>query len=188
MSIETQDDGSVKKEKINEDIDVIEMLSFSDEYYIFHAQSVIDLLEYKWNTYGFNFHSISFVSTFSQLILIIYYTYNIYLKDGLFEYVETDDPDILFGLERIPRSGNQDNLRNIPAFLLFVGLIYPVIYTFILISKIGPMKLIVEPHNVDKRVYVYVSYLGMTLFTILYHGRYDPQDFTSKLLMLIVIS
>ena len=38
--------------------------------------------------------------------MLINYTNNIYLKDGLYEYVETDDPDVMFGLERVPISGN----------------------------------------------------------------------------------
>ena len=58
--------------------------------------------------------------------------------------------------------------------LLFIGLLYPLIYTFILISKIGPMKLILEPHNVDSRVYVYVIYLSVSVLTILVHRTYDP--------------
>lgn len=99
----------MKKSKVNESIDVIEQMSFSDEYNIFHAQCVIDLLEFKWNTYGFNFHTIGFVSVASQVILLVNYTQNIYLKDGLYEYVESDDPDIIGGFERVPKSGNSDN-------------------------------------------------------------------------------
>jgi len=94
---------------MNEDIGVIDLMSFSEEFSIFHAQSVKDMLEFKWDTYGFNFHLIGFVSVFSQILLLVNYTRNIYIKDGLYEYVETDDPDVMFGLERIPVSGSTDN-------------------------------------------------------------------------------
>ena len=58
--------------------------------------------------------------------------------------------------------------------LLFIGLIYPLIYVFILISKIGLIKVITEPQNVDSRVYVYVMYLSISVFTVLWHRTYDP--------------
>lgn len=39
----------MKKIKINEDIDIMELLSFSEEYEIFHPQSMLDFIEFKWN-------------------------------------------------------------------------------------------------------------------------------------------
>lgn len=170
----TDENGLTEKIKVNESIDVIEQMSFSGEHDIFHAQCVIDMLEFKWDTYGFNFHTIGFVSVASQVILLVIYTQNIYLKDGLYEYVESDDPDIIGGFERVPKSGNNDNTQNYQAMFLFIGLIYPLIYVFILISKIGLIKVITEPHNVDSRVYVYVMYLAISVFTVLWHRTYDP--------------
>ena len=170
----TDKHGQLKKIKVNENIDLIEQMSFSGEFHIFHAQCVIDMLEFKWNTYGFNFHIIGFVSVASQVILLMNYTQNIYLKDGLYEYVESDSPDIIGGLERVPKSGSVDNNENYQAMLLLIGLIYPLIYVFILISKIGLCKVITDPANVDSRVYVYVIYLSISVFTVLWHFTYDP--------------
>jgi hypothetical protein len=179
--------GDFKKVKKNSETDVIELLNHSDEYSIFKTIPIKELIEFKWNTYGFGFHLIGFVFHFAQLTLLIYYNYHIYIKDGLYEYVETDDISVLGGLERIPISRNNENTENTLAFLLFVGLLYPSIYTFILIFKIGPINLIVQPHEVDTRVYVNLVYVALNIFNILVHRTYDPQEFVPKLLMIIVL-
>ena len=70
---------------------------------------------------------------------------------------------------------------------MLIGLFYPSIYTIILISRIGPMKLLKEPHNVDARVYGYIVFLTFNILTVLLQRTQDPQEFTPKVLMLVVI-
>jgi hypothetical protein len=78
------------------------------------------------------------------LVLLIIYNVGVYINDDLYEYVETDDPDYshIGGLIRVTNTRNPNNQGNYQAFILLAGLIYPFVYFFILLSKIGPLKLI----------------------------------------------
>lgn len=71
---------------------------------------------------------------------------------------------------------------------MLVGLFYPAVYFFILISKIGPKKLITEPQKLDANVYIYIVYLSVSILTVLFQASTDPQDFPPKILMIVLIS
>ena len=71
---------------------------------------------------------------------------------------------------------------------MFIGLLYPAIYTFLLVFKIGPLNLITNPHEVDKRVYVNVVYISLNIIMILVHREHDPMEFLPKILLIINLS
>lgn len=47
---------------------------------------------------------IGFTNELVSLVLLIIYCYSVYIKDNLYEFVETDDPTMIGGYERIPKS------------------------------------------------------------------------------------
>jgi hypothetical protein len=144
ITIISDGNGEKKKMKVNPDVNVMELLTQSDEYDIFNSQPVLDLIEFKWVNIGLYFHLIGFVNQMIFLVLLIIYNVGVYINDDLYEYIETDDPDYshIGGLIRVTKTGNPNNQGNYQALILLVGLIYPFVYFFILLSKIGPLKLI----------------------------------------------
>lgn len=162
------ENGQNLQTRVNPNVNVMDLLNFSEEYDIFTTQPVLDLIEFKWENIGFKFHLIGFCNHIVFTVLIFLYNIDVYINDSLYEFVETDDPNFLHGLERVPKSGNIHNQGNYNAYILLIGLIYPAVYFFILISKIGPSKLITDPHRLDARVYSYIIYLLTSILTVLF--------------------
>ena len=94
----------MKKIKKNEEVDVIELFNHSDEFSLFTTHPVLDMIQFRWDTYGFQFHIVGFIFHFFQLIILVIYTVDVYIRDGLYEYIETDDLSVMGGLERVPKN------------------------------------------------------------------------------------
>ena len=77
----------------------MDLLLGTKEYQIFNTKTVRDLIKFKWDTYGFKFHLISFVNHFMFLAILIAYIYQIYILDSLYK-LETD-PQSEDGFKRV---------------------------------------------------------------------------------------
>lgn len=80
---------------------------------------------------------IGFINHYLMLGGLIFYTWKVYIRDDIYEYVETDDPDIIGGLERVKKQSHEDEKGNPLSLIILVGIIYTGIYFFVQIHKIG---------------------------------------------------
>ena len=145
----------------------------------------MELIQFKWDRVAFGFHRICFVNHFIYLVFIVFYCVRIYINDRLYEYEETDDITVPGGLERVRISQVEGN--NWVALLLLSGIVYPAVYTMVQLHTIGYLNLIREPHKVNPRFYFDVVYISICIITSLIHFQTDPQEFISKIFMLLHI-
>jgi hypothetical protein len=114
--------GALTETWINHEIDVLDLLKESTEFEIFKTKAVLDLIKFKWDSYGFNFHLIGFINHMLMLILLIIYNIKVYLNDSLYGYI--DNPMMPRGKERV----RLDPHGNDFAFILLIGIAYQSVY------------------------------------------------------------
>ena len=73
------------KTHINEDNIMMKLLAFSTEYEIFNQESIVDIVDYKWEVFGFIFHFVGFIFTVINTAIMIFYVQEVYIKDYLHE-------------------------------------------------------------------------------------------------------
>ena len=95
-------------------MDLIDILKDSEEYEAFKQQPLIDLITYKWDTTGFNFHIVSFVNHSVYMFFLTIYIGRVYILDGLHKIKEVDGEKV-----RVQESNNSF------ALVLMMGLILP---------------------------------------------------------------
>jgi hypothetical protein len=105
----------------------------------------------------------------------------------MYEYVETDDPNVLGGLERVHKKQGAKEVND-QALILLIGLLYPAIFTFINVSRIGLINIVSDPFGEGKKVILYLVYIGVKIFMVVMQRNLDPQGFLPKIVMLIVLS
>jgi len=76
---------SLIKTHINEDNIMMKLLAFSTEYEIFNQESIVDIVDYKWEVFGFIFHFVGFIFTVINTAIMIFYVQEVYIKDYLHE-------------------------------------------------------------------------------------------------------
>lgn len=59
---------------IKENFEILGCLADSDEIEMFASENLTDLIDYKWESYGFYFHLIGTTIHLSYLILLFIYT------------------------------------------------------------------------------------------------------------------
>jgi len=76
----------------------------------------MDLIDYQWGLYGFDFHLVGFVNFFVYMIILIFYIYHVYINDRFYEFQDLKN--------RIKVVEGPNKL----ALILIFGMIYPSIY------------------------------------------------------------
>lgn len=100
----SNEDGEI--EDINEDVNIMALAEGTEELDIFSSSAMTDIIEYRWEFYGNNFHLLSLFMNITYIVSLILYVIEAYIEGG--------GP-------------------NEAAFLLFfnLGLVYPVGYELI---------------------------------------------------------
>ena len=71
-------------------MDLIEILKDSEEYDVFQKEAMVDLIQYKWDTTGFNFHIVSFINHYTYMSLLFIYIGYVYILDSLYTTKEIE--------------------------------------------------------------------------------------------------
>ena len=68
-----EDPESKEKVEMNEDISMVSLLSETEELEVFHTDSIQQMLDYKWETFGKDHHILGcFMHLFYTLMVILY--------------------------------------------------------------------------------------------------------------------
>jgi hypothetical protein len=136
LEMRPDSDGVLQETMVNSKFDVLDILKETTEYEIFKSKAVLDIIKFKWDCYGFNFHLIGFFNHMLLLTLLIVYDIRVYLNDGLYHYI--DNPDFPRGKERV----RLDPHGNDFAFILLIGIAYQFVYVLFQLKRIGIVKLV----------------------------------------------
>jgi len=142
-------------------LDLIEILADSEEYPAFKQQALIDLITYKWDTTGFNFHIVSFVNHSVYMFFLIIYIGRVYILDALHKIKEVDGEKI-----RIQESNNSF------ALLLMMGLILPGILCGLQIHILGVESLV--KGEFPMTMYFELIYIASNIINSLIQYQLDP--------------
>ena len=90
---------------------------------MFQSQAIEDLIEFKWNEFGFTFHLIGSLIHMVQMIILIFYVNYVYISGNL---EVASDGKLVKG--------------NPFAYILLTGIIYPMCYSIVQSMKVGPSE------------------------------------------------
>ena len=107
---------------VRPELSIMDLCASTNEIDIFDTRSVQEVIQFKWNTFGWHFHLVGgLFHTFYMAILVIYNTL-IYI-DGLGRPSD-DHGDIKHHIEKGSHDGDLYSL------LLALGTVYPALYDF----------------------------------------------------------
>ena len=75
---------------MNEELDFIQLLKDTEEYDAFKTEALLDLVKFKWDTIGFNFHLFGFFNNFLHLSFVTVYIVHVYIKDAAYRTEEEE--------------------------------------------------------------------------------------------------
>ena len=154
----------------NEDVSFLGKCTDSDELSMFECNSLNEMIEFKWERFGFQHHLVGFLVHAFQMILVIIYVQWIYLDNILWEsdnYKDGDEPKYK---------------ENPYALGLLVGIFYPFVYECIQAYNIGLADYATDLGNYFDMLYI-LSSVAMSLI----HLVIDPFQFVSKVVMIVSI-
>jgi len=73
------DDVSNRWKLTNDDVPIIKIISESEEFNIFKADSMKNFIEYKWNAIGRNHHLYGVANHILHIVSLAWYTNNVYI-------------------------------------------------------------------------------------------------------------
>jgi hypothetical protein len=150
----------------NTEISFFDTCTSSDELDMFKSEALQDVIEFKWNEFGFNFHLVGSTIHMVQLCILIFYVNYVYIGGNL----EVDDKGHIVG-------------SNPAAIVLLTGIIYPMCYSFVQAFRVGILEYLSDFGNWFDLFYI----LGSILMSIL-HLILSPFFFVSKAVMIFVIA
>jgi len=110
---------------------------------MFEADSIQDLITFKWDQYGLKFHLVGCIIHLIYMVILFIYTYLIYIK----------------GEEQIDEDGNRHDPYNI---FLLLGVLYPALYELVQMCKGGFVDYLTDSGNYIDLVYIWGS-IAMSL-------------------------
>jgi hypothetical protein len=105
--------GDEKNHK-NKHISFFETCTNSNELNMFKSQALQDVIDFKWNEFGFNFHLVGSMIHMVQMSILIFYINYVYITGSL----EVDEAGKIVG-------------SNPSAIVLLTGIIYPMCYSIV---------------------------------------------------------
>lgn len=135
------------------------LLNGTEELSIFDTQSVQQLIEFKWDSYGLNHHLIGCGLHFFYLIILMIYINIIYINN----------------------KGTPEE-KKAYVILLAVGILYPQYYNLARIFKQGFVEYFFNPANYLDFFFVNLSTINCVLQLLL-----NPRSLTCKIIMIIII-
>jgi hypothetical protein len=155
-----------KGEIMNRGVSFFDLCSNSDELDMFKCESIQELIDFKWNEFGFNFHLIGSLIHMVQISILIFYVNYVYIRGSL---EVTADGKLVNG--------------NPAAIILLTGIIYPLCYSVIQSMRVGTAEYFQDYGNWFDMFYI----LGSITMSIL-HLVTSPFFFVSKAVMIFVIT
>ena len=64
---------------------MMKLLAYTDEFEMFNQEPMVDIVDYKWDIFGFNFHFVGFFFTVINTGILLFYVQEVYIKDYLHE-------------------------------------------------------------------------------------------------------
>ena len=134
----------------------MDLLSQTDELVVFNTISIQDIIEYKWMQYGRKHH-------FLGMAMHLFYTFMImiYVKQA---YIQ------------------ETNLQRTYTILLAMGVIYPGMYEFVQMNKIGTTAYFSDLGNYSDCLYNWGSIMNVLLQNVL-----GPYHIVCRVLMIIIV-
>jgi hypothetical protein len=154
-----------QKTIVNKEISFLDMCTETEELNMFQSQSLKDIVEFKWGSYGFNFHLLGSIIHLVQICILIFYVNFIYIQASL----ELDE-------------NGRINGGNPYAVILLGGIVYPFCYESTRMVKTGVLEYLTTPKNYFDILYIF----GSILMSLL-HMTVDPFQILSKAVMIFVI-
>jgi hypothetical protein len=164
------DNGVERKTEVNGGICIMYLCVFFAELDVFDTDSIRELIDFKWIEFGQFHHMIGLCFHMCQMVVLMIYINNVYIVDAFDIYKPGGEPSSL------------SHPQSMFAFSLLICLIYPFFYEGIRMTRETLVGYFSNPSNYAQLFYVMCSIL-MTVFHILTL----PQNFGSKLIMILVI-
>ena len=166
--------GAIMSEFKNSDINICDLCANSDEIDIFKAASLQDLIAFKFDVFGKNFHLIGCIIHFIYMGILFFYLNKIYIH-GV-EVKQCPDPPVE---NDPPCSAGPDDPYN---YVLLAGVVYPACYEIIQMCKGGVLDYITDTGNYIDLIYIY----GSIAMSFVHGSSMGPYAFVSKVLMCLV--
>jgi len=75
----------------NQSVNLLEDCANSEELSIFETDTLKDMIEFKWNQYGYIFHLMGFLIHLVYVIMLFVYTDFVYINGGSVEALENKE-------------------------------------------------------------------------------------------------
>lgn len=166
----------------NEDVNLLNLCCESDEIEMFSSESLMDCIEFKWTSYGQNWHFIGFFLHLVYIVILILYTDKVYIK-------KPEELELVAPAAALPAGEtgeiaveHEDGDLKRYSFLLMAGIVYPLCYETVQMFKGGIGDYLSDAGNYIDLVYIWGS---VTMSVI--HITAGPYLWYSKALMIIVV-
>ena len=157
------DSKSGSRTELNSDLRLMQTCTDSEELSMFKASALQDVIQFKWDQYGFRHHMIGCCMHILQICIVVFYVNLIYYNNSL---------------PPADRDGNHDNPY---ALVLLGGIVYPAVYCLFLIYNYK-LEYFMMPGN-----WLDVFYIGGSIAQCFLHLGGGPFNFSSKFVMIFVI-
>ena len=147
-----------EKEFINDDVELMNTITASEELDIFETESIQQLIEFKWQTYAMKHHVFGCVMHFFYLTMLVIYTHVIYINN----------------------SGDESS-RKLYTILLAIGILYPAGYDISQMLRVGLSDYLADVWNYSDLLYIWSSVANVILQNVL-----DPFSIACKIVMIII--
>jgi hypothetical protein len=164
-------------------VNLLNLCCESDEIEMFSSESLMDCIEFKWTSYGQNWHFIGFFLHLMYIVILILYTDKVYIKKAEeIEYIapDADGTGALPGPE-IEVEHEDEDLRKY-SYLLMAGIVYPLVYETVQMFKGGIGDYLSDAGNYIDLIYIW----GSVTMSII-HMTAGPYLWYSKALMIMVV-
>jgi hypothetical protein len=162
------DDGRTKTHR--EELSIMDLAAGTDEIDVFLTSTIQEIIEFKWRKFGMKFHIIGSSFHMFYVSILLIYTNLVYVA-GNGKPLDT---------ELHHHDDNEGN--NSYAILLMIGTVYPALYDFSQIFRVGMKEYLLDPWNYTDMLYIWSSIAQVILHSIL-----SPYHLVCKLTMFIVV-
>lgn len=127
----------------------MDLVTHTDEFDIFLSKAVQDYINFKWNTFGRNWHLIGCTAHFIYITILIYYNASVYIYNVI---GYKSDPSK-------PEGGGTFNREIVVTYavLLGFGICYAFLYDLTQVCRIGVINYYSDPWNFIDSLYIILS-------------------------------
>jgi len=131
----------------------------SDDLEMYSADSLTELINFKWCTYAYNWHFVGCCFHFFYLFILNIYIFRIYIHDpDTKEHDETIEHSDEFWTSMDP-----DKYRQRQTIILFFGVIYSLLYEISEVVNTGFLTYYSFPSNFVDGIYIVCNFMNIGL-------------------------